>query len=200
MSMKNDNAFYVDFKGSDRDEQPRNLAKGFGQYLMTPEIETYADDVINNYHPHLRDASIGYLLRRGNWRSRGSVVTGRAIVSPDHWRLLTGYDLVLMINETVWQSLGEKGRDVLLDHELAHFTPPVTDKSGKLKWGTRDHDLREFSEVVKRHGVCLSDHKVFVEAAGQMNIESLSSLSVFSPEEDMYGLDDEEDDNCFLSD
>ncbi|MEW5921919.1 MAG: putative metallopeptidase [Bacillota bacterium] len=107
------------------------------RYRLAPGVKAVADPIITSYHPHLREASIAYLLRRGTWKSRGQVITGKAAIAPEQWRLLSGCDLVLIINETVWQVLGDKGREVLLDHEISHFTPPTTDKDGTLRWAVK---------------------------------------------------------------
>ena len=162
------------------------------RYHLAPGVKAVADPIITNYHPHLREASIAYLLRRGTWKSRGQVITGKAAIAPEQWRLLSGCDLVLIINETVWQVLGDKGREVLLDHELSHFTPPTADKDGSLRWAIREHDLQEFSEVVKRHGVCTGDHRRLIEAAGQLDLESLGTLTTQEEEGESMGGEDED--------
>ncbi|RJX27170.1 MAG: hypothetical protein C4554_04765 [Dethiobacter sp.] len=105
----------------------RNAIKS--RYRLAPEVRAVADNIIASFHPHLQEATIAYLLRRGTWKSRGCVVTGKAIAAPEQWRFLSGCDLALIINETVWQVLGDKGREVLLDHELSHFTPPPPTKA-----------------------------------------------------------------------
>ena len=170
------------------------------RYYLAPAIRAVADTIISRYHPHLQEAAIAYLLRRGAWKRRGHVVTGKAVAAPEQWRYLSGCDLALIINEEVWQGLGNKGREVLLDHELSHFTAPTADKRGNLHWALREHDLQEFSEVVKRHGVCCGDHRRLVAAAGQLDLESLDAF-VSQVEESMGGgYDDTEDDNCFTED
>ncbi len=68
--------------------------------------------------------------------------TGKAVVAPEQWRYLSDCNLALIINETVWNVLEAKGREVLLDHELSHFTPPAADKNGNLRWAIREHDSR----------------------------------------------------------
>ncbi len=170
------------------------------RFRHAPEIKDLAAAVIEAYHPHLQDASIAYLLRRGTWKSKGQVITGKAAIAPEQWRLLSGCDLLLVINESVWDVLGNKGREVLLDHELSHFTPPAAEKTGNLHWKIREHDLQEFSEVVKRHGVCTGDHRRLVEAAGQLDLESLVALTIQEGESMGGDYDDpeDEDDNCFL--
>jgi hypothetical protein len=163
-------------------------------YRLAPQLKAAAEPIIARYHPHLRQAAIAYLLRRGTWKSRGQVITGKAAIAPEQWRLLSGCDLLLIINETVWQVLGDKGREVLLDHELSHFTPPTAGKDGSLHWAIREHDLQEFSEVVKRHGVCTGDHRRLIEAAGQLDLVSLGALTDQEEGESIGGADDGMDD------
>ena len=169
------------------------------RYRPAPEVKAAIDSIISRYHPHLQEASVACLLRRGTWKNKGQVITGKATIAPEQWRLLSGCDLLIIINEAIWNVLGSKGRKVLLDHELSHFTPPATDKWGNLRWAMREHDLQEFSEVVKRHGVCTGDHRRLVEVAGQLDLESLVALTARVSDESMGDETDVMDDanNCF---
>ena len=59
----------------------------------------------------------------------------------------------------------------LIDHEMCHAAP-VVNKEGKHKkderdryvWRMRDHDIEEFHEIVKRHGIWKRDLEIFAEA------------------------------------
>ncbi len=84
---------------------------------------------------------------------------------------------------------------MLLDHELSHFTAPSADKHGNLRWAIREHDLQEFSEVVRRHGICTGDHRRLIAAAGQLDLESLGTLTVQEGESMGGEYDDTEDDD-----
>lgn len=126
-------------------------------YRCGEEIRPVAERVIEAYHPHLARASIAYIFRSGRWEKRGRTITGRALVPRGAMRYLIGCDLVLVINEKAYRDQEDEGRLALLDHELSHFNPPARGRGGEAVWSTRDHDISEFSEVVKRHNICTSN-------------------------------------------
>lgn len=126
-------------------------------YLPAPEVEALARQVINEHHPHLVGASICFVYRSGKWITRGRTVTGKALIAPPLWRFLSGCELILIISEVIFTSLSEEGKIALIDHELSHFNKPLKTTRGGLIWTIRDHDVREFSDVVKRHNICMSN-------------------------------------------
>ena len=140
-----------------------NGTAGWGAYKMAPEAEARAKDVIEEYHPHLASADIVYIFRVGKWRCKHRTITGKALVAPQVWRFVGGCDLVLILSEVIYKNLSDKGKSALLDHELSHFNEPTADNRGALFWTTRDHDVREFSAVVKRHNICMSNLRALTD-------------------------------------
>ena len=174
--------------------------EGPGPYRWAPKVKEAAREVIEQHHPHLEKANIAFLFRTGSWTSKGKTVTGRASIAPALWRFVSGYDLVLILNEMIWFNLTRKGRKALLDHHLSHFAEPSEDKEGNLCWDTREQDIKEFSQVIKRHGICINSVQGLQELAGQMTLEALQdnieeevSLGGDFFEEDLFG--EEENDN-----
>ncbi len=147
-----------------------------GGYKMAPELNDPVRQVIKEYHPHLLDAKMACLFRSGEWKNRGRTVLGKALVAPILWRVLTGYELVLVVNKAVYCSLGDKGKIALLDHELSRFREPVAGREGCFNFAIQDHDVREFSAVVKRHNVCFSNLQA-IEADGTCQLNMLETLS-----------------------
>lgn len=142
----------VVFKNDGEEQKSRgNSASQFAcQYRIAPsKVKETAQKVIYSYHPHLREANIAFLFRSGNWKNKGRVVTGKAAPVPELWRFLSGCDLALIINETIWHALPDKGRIFLLDHELSHFTEPTLDKHGNKKWSTRSMTWRNSAKLSK---------------------------------------------------
>ena len=155
-----------------------------GTYRLAPELNNPVREVINEYHPHLSDAKIACMFRSGAWKQKGRTVLGRAVVAPTLWRILTGYDLILVINEVIYSSLTGKGKTALLDHELSRFTEPVENKQGEQNFSTQDHDIREFSEVVKRHNVCFSNlPAIDADGSRQLNMLETLAAAVEDPEQ-----------------
>jgi len=145
-------------------------------YKLAPELNSPVRQVIKEYHPHLADAKMVCLFRSGEWKNKGRTVLGKAVVAPLLWRVLTGYELVLVINKVVYGSLSNKGKTALLDHELSRFSEPVADREGNLSYSIQDHDVKEFSAVVKRHNVCFSNLQA-IEADGSCQLTMFETLA-----------------------
>ncbi len=162
----------------------QNRLNGFTGYQEAHDAGDLAKKVIKDYHPHLSEAKIAYLYRPGRWMKRNRPVKGRAMVIPPLWRHLCGSDLVLILSEVIFKNLSEEGKIALLDHELSHFNPPAANGRGAATWSIREHDVREFSEVVKRRKICMSNLGAIAEGEGlmvQLDIMSLTS-TVENPE------------------
>lgn len=147
-------------------------------FCNAPEVETLAQDLIHQYHPHLAEASIAYLFRTGSWSSGDKTTLGKATRETGAHRHLTGYDFVITINADEWAEADERKQEYLVDHELCHcgraideHGHPATEKDGSPKWCIIKHDLEEFAACVRRHGVVTNDQKVFIREARQLTIE-----------------------------
>lgn len=149
------------------------------EYWRAPEVKKIADELILKHHVHLNrvDISIRYLFREPAAKSRGRVVYGKArkvsglnayLVGLEHADRLDDDELVeffvVEIARVEWIGLTEAQRRALVDHELCHLDVELTD-AGDIKLVTRGHDLEEFNEVVKRHGLWRPTVVKFAEVA-----------------------------------
>ena len=149
---------------SDRPERMTCVSRaGLDCYLPAPEVEALARQVIDEHHSHLKAAGICFVYRSGKWISRGRTITGKALIAPPLWRFLSGCELILIISEVIFTSLSEEGKIALIDHELSHFNKPLKDKRGGLIWTIRDHDVCEFSDVVRRRNICMSNLRAIAD-------------------------------------
>jgi hypothetical protein len=137
-----------------------------GGYKMAPEVAELATRIIEEHHPYLKEADIVYLFKAGRWCNKGRTITGKALVAPEMWRFVGGCDLVLILSEVIYKNLSAEGQAALIDHELSHFCEPTAGKGGILCWSLRDHDVREFSAVVKRHKICMSNLRALTKLDG----------------------------------
>jgi len=81
-----------------------------------------------------------------------------------------------MISEVIFKNLSEEGKVALVDHELSHFNKPLKDKRGSLIWTIRDHDVCEFSDVVRRHNICMSNLRAIADD-GMEQLDFMKTLS-----------------------
>ncbi len=142
------------------------------KYSDAPEVADIASALISDVtcHHQLAEANIIYLFRSGNWKSKGRTKLGSASKLPEQYQLLTGYELMVVVNKDTWWALDEKQKFALVDHELCHFCREEDDK-GETKWTIVGHDVEEFSGVIRRHGLWEPGVKAFAkEAQRQMSI------------------------------
>ena len=90
----------------------------------------------------------------------------------------------IVISHPVWEVLPQKHRDALVDHELCHCGVEV-DEKGEVKLVLRNHDVQEFSEIVRRYGPWNPDVQEFLNAvlsAGKKPMPLLDGKSLAAGE------------------
>lgn len=131
---------------------------------------------VANWHPDLAGQSLALMFKYGVKAKKGRVKLGSATVMSNKLRELSGYDAVVELNASAWlgmdgyQPMGEKKRLALIDHELSHLTVEVTEQSGECVLKARDHDITEFTAVIKRHGAWNENLKEMVEVMQQLEL------------------------------
>jgi len=155
------------------------------------EVQEIAEQLIKMHHPHLMDAIdkdlIGYYFRDGNadWAGKAKKCTAFE-------RHITRKMLFVFINRDYWNSMNIEQQKALVDHELCHFTRANTkdydndkkewvisyeDAHDPKNWGIRDHDVEEFSDIIKRHGLWETGIEKFAAAVRdadyQMSIDDV---------------------------
>lgn len=133
-------------------------------------LTAIARELVEQYHPHI----IGYPLRivfRSQSRKRGNrvtlgtaeLITGRFawFVMTDDEKGMEGQDsghrmFWIEIAEDEWDGLSDLQRRALVDHELMHCTIE-DDGDGGMVMTIADHDVEEFEEIVRRHGLWKQD-------------------------------------------
>lgn len=143
-------------------------------FVRAPAVQSIAQNLIPDYHPHLKEARVLFLFSGKKMTSRGKPVWGKAMRMTDMQRFLSaagadwdeteGFDFAIVVNRETWDGeLDEKQRTALVDHELCHCV-----QTPKGKWAIRDHEIEEFSEVIERHGLWAEN----VQAFGQAVVEA----------------------------
>lgn len=140
-------------------------------YEITHEIDQLANRVIDEFHPHLKDARISYLYRTGRWESKGRVELGRALVAPPPWKALTGFDVLVVVNKEVYSNFDEKGRIAQLDHIFSFISNKAVYSSGQASYQTANPDIYEFSAVVNRHNIFFSNLDALDVSGRQLSLD-----------------------------
>ena len=168
-------------------------------YRLAPELAGPCRQLIGEHHQHLIDANLAYMFRSGKWLHNGRPRMGQTIISPPVWRTLTGYDLVLIVNEDSYISQPDKKKLAMLDNLLSYFSPPKAGPDG-LVYATRQPDIQEFSDVVRRRKMCFSNLPSLPEPGTVERVE-FTEYETDDQQADIGGelvLDDADDDNLLI--
>lgn len=161
------------------------------EYKRAPEVEEIANELIAKHHTHLVNERIEYVFRSTVQKQGGKEIWGKArkisglnaflsrslrdtemtIEAGDN---VVAFDpsedyFVIEIAGDVWKFLKPEARVALVDHELTHCGVDWDDE-GKKRLVLYPHDLEEFAEVVRRHGLWRQDIKAFFHVAQQLKL------------------------------
>ncbi len=137
-------------------------------YDFNEEAQRMGERIIEEWHPHLKDAKIAYITKEGKEAdqtkpSRGgkAIKLGSASALTDKYRLLASEDYVFVIEiqGKYWDRLSLEQQEALIDHELTHCRK---DADG---YYVADHDLEEFRSILRRRGFWKPDIQAFCEEA-----------------------------------
>lgn len=137
-------------------------------------------------HAHLAEgeAVIEWLLKRDE-----KVKAGRQVLGTCHMPRVQGelnpcfewlmerffghpIDFLIILDRNFWFAATPQVRTILCFHELSHaihktdqYGDPLYDENDRPRWGIREHDVNEFTSVVRRYGAWNEDIQQFVAAA-----------------------------------
>ena len=148
---------------------PIDPGEGPSIYWHAPEVRAVAERLIPKYHEMLGNSGvrIEYLHRSNVPKSKGKFIFGFAKkITGEHATLADSDEpfFCIIIAHPAWEVLPQKHREALVDHELCHCGIEVNEK-GETKLILRNHDIQEFSAIVRRHGAWTPDVQEFLQAA-----------------------------------
>jgi hypothetical protein len=79
------------------------------------------------------------------------------------WRCLTNREYVIQFRQAFWDAFDERQRTAVVHHELTHIDITV-DAKGRTRYGTREHDVEDFTQTMRRFGPILPSRAAFVKA------------------------------------
>ncbi len=113
------------------------------RYYEADDVANIAADLIPQFHKRLENVPIVYFFDTGKMRE-AATMSKRS----DKEIFISGYKFAMQVSKANWLSLSDAQKIALVDHELCHA---YVDPEGKLE--IIDHDIEEFSIIVKRHGI-----------------------------------------------
>jgi Putative phage metallopeptidase len=142
------------------------------EYEINEEAENIAEELIDQYHPHLVDLKIAYLFkhkpgdeeaetrkpRKAPREGKKLTLAKARLVSKVYNELLKkDYKFIIEFDRLYWDQLSIEQQTALVDHELSHCG---NDADGCY---LKHHDLEEFRGVVDRHGLWKDDIGAFAK-------------------------------------
>lgn len=120
------------------------------QFEVSDELKQLAERVIKEQGMDVSPAKVEYLLVYPNI---SKTVAGRCVKAGKELRFFSGYDYLIEISGELYDALDDSVRYILMQHELMHIMPIMNDKTGEWKFELRRHDIEDFSNIIKKHGV-----------------------------------------------
>lgn len=139
-----------------------------GDYEMaSKKIVDIANEIIEKYHPELKDEKVAYIIRYSTWTKNGKQVLGSAKKCSEKETLLTGYNFIITLSNLVL-NMPSNTIKAIIDHELSHCGVDEDDYGEKKRY-IIGHDLEDFAHIIKRHGLYSEDAKYFMEQTKQIS-------------------------------
>ena len=145
-------------------------------YRLSPDVESYAERVIENKCLHIAPARVKYVATSPNISKN---VAARCTRASNFVTFFGECDYVIEVSGDLWDALPGNLREILLYHELLHISCVQNEKTGDWKFNLRDHDIQEFSEIITEYGIdWLADVKtIFIESGG-FEPDEVDALSI----------------------
>jgi hypothetical protein len=141
-----------------------------------PHVKRIAEQLIPQFHQHLENATILYLFTDAKRSKNKKVVLGTAKKTSPMEHFLSqrddreGADFVLLFGVEEWFKLTEEQRTALVDHELMHCSVDYDEDTEEPSWAIRAHDVEEFAEIIRRHGLSEPQLEEFAAAMEQLRL------------------------------
>jgi len=126
------------------------------------EVIAIANELIEQYHPWLKEARVGFVFRDEPQKSGNKLVIGKVSKVCEQFKPHMDLDFLIWIAESFYVNMDDDRRKALIDHELCHCG--FIDGTARMC----SHDIEEFTVVVQRWGLWRPDLITFghaVEAA-----------------------------------
>lgn len=130
------------------------------------DLSAICRKLVDDHHGHLIGYPLRIVFRSKSRRLRGSLTYGTAeivsgrfafFVMTEDEKGMDGQDkgskmFWIEIAEDLWEELSPNQRLALVDHELMHCVIEE-DEEGTPYMDIRPHDIEEFADIVRRHGL-----------------------------------------------
>ncbi len=114
---------------------------------VSTKVLEIAKDLIQKYHPDLKEARVAFVFRDKASKSANKMVLGKASKISDKLKAAgLDYDFLIWLAEEEYSELLPEQQRALIDHELCHCS--FLDQVPEM----RHHDIEEFKCIIERYG------------------------------------------------
>ena len=140
-------------------------------YGEAETVEAVASRIIPTYHSELATARIRYIGVDTAGKKNGRPVWGKVRRVSGAMEYLLEQDFIMEVPMDTWNEMNEAQRTALVDHLLERCTGEEDEKTGDMKWVTREPDVQEFTTILRRHGAWTVDLEGLVSVAQEIKVE-----------------------------
>ncbi len=133
-----------------------------------PVIITTAESLIETYHQHLKKEKIAYLIKHGTWKKNGKPVLCDAKKCSNKDELLTSYNFVITFSDEIL-NFTPAYQKAVIDHALSHCKVEFDDYGRVIKRYIAGHDLEDFADVIRKHGLYTDEVNEFFRKTEQIS-------------------------------
>ena len=122
------------------------------QLTVSEDLKELAKKVIEKYQSILAlgNAKIDYILVEPNISKR---IAGKCIKTNTELKYYSNADYIIEMSYDLWNGLNDDIKEILMLHEIMHIDCVIDDKNGDYKYNIRDHNVKDFSYIVKNFGI-----------------------------------------------
>lgn len=124
------------------------------RYEVSEDVEKLANKVIADKNLDISPARIKYVLVYPHINKK---TAGRCIMARPMVKLFGECDYIIQFSGDLWDKLDDDRKEILMYHELLHVLPVMNDRTGEWNFKLRDHDIEDFSIIIKKHGTSWID-------------------------------------------
>ena len=133
-------------KQNKEEKKPKNKK----EFIEDPSLITLANKVINtNKMDYLNQIRIRYVLVD---QYISKTVVGKCVKASKELKHFAEMDYIIELSKDVWDKIDDETKEIVMYHELLHILLTVN-KDGDLTTKIFDHDIKDFSSIIKKYGV-----------------------------------------------
>jgi len=124
---------------------------GKNNYIVSEDARVIAEKVIKEETilNNVNDVKVEYILVDP---CVNKFTAARCYKTNKHTKFFSDFDYIVELSNELWDKLNEETKKILMLHELMHIKVSYN-KKAEIQLGIKDHDIQDFSYIVKKYGI-----------------------------------------------